>query len=105
MKKKKTALGLIIGTRDFFPAAPVVQARDELLLMLQDLEVDIITLDENTTRFGAVETWEDSKKCAELFNQNRGKIDGILVMLPVFGPERAVADSIRLSELKVPVLV
>jgi L-fucose isomerase-like protein len=103
--KKNTTLGLIIGTRDFFPAEPVRQAREELMRRLDELNVDIITLNEETTRFGAVESWEDSKKCAALFAQNRIKIDGILVMLPVFGPERGIADAIRLSELNVPVLV
>ena len=32
-------------------------------------------------------------------------IDGILVCLPNFGDEKGVADSIRLSELQVPILV
>jgi len=62
-------------------------------------------LDEQATRYGAVETWEQVKKCAALFKKHRDEIDGILVLLPVFGPEKAIADSIRLSELNVPVLV
>jgi L-fucose isomerase-like protein len=43
--------------------------------------------------------------CAELFRRNACKIEGILVTLPNFGEERAVADAIRMSGLKVPVLV
>lgn len=39
-----------------------------------------------------------SKKLAE-------KIDGIIVTLPNFGEERGIVDVIRLSGLKVPVLV
>jgi L-fucose isomerase-like protein len=105
MKNPKTTLGLIIGTRDFFPAEPVRQARDEVLKLFDALGVDIIALDEQATRYGAVETWEESKKCAALLRANRDRIDGLLVMLPVFGPERAIADAIRLSELNVPVLV
>jgi L-fucose isomerase-like protein len=54
---------------------------------------------------GAVELWEHSKACAELFRANRDRIDGILVVLPVFGPERGIADAIKLSELRVPILV
>ncbi|MDD5367972.1 MAG: L-fucose/L-arabinose isomerase family protein [Anaerolineaceae bacterium] len=104
-KTKTTTLALIIGTRDFFPADPVRQGRDEVIRLLTDLNVDAITLSEEETRFGAVETWEQVKKCADLFQRNRSRIDGILVILPVFGPEKAVADTIRLSELNVPVLV
>ena len=44
------------------------------------------------------------KRCAELF-KNREKIDGIIVTLPNFGEERAIADTLRLAGLNVPVLV
>ena len=39
------------------------------------------------------------------FKQNADKIDGILVTLPNFGDERGVANAIRWSGLKIPVLV
>jgi L-fucose isomerase-like protein len=50
-------------------------------------------------------TWKDAQACAALFRENSRRIDGILVTLPNFGDERAVADTIRLSGLQVPVLV
>ncbi|MGC8805298.1 MAG: L-fucose/L-arabinose isomerase family protein, partial [Candidatus Ratteibacteria bacterium] len=56
-------------------------------------------------RYGKVETWQDAKKCAQLFKNNADKISGIIVTLPNFGDEQAVADTIRLSELDVPVLI
>src|SRR5205085_8979471 len=34
-----------------------------------------------------------------------GRIDGIIVTLPNFGEERAIADSLRLADLRVPVLI
>jgi L-fucose isomerase-like protein len=102
---KKTTLALFFGTRDFFPADPVLEARKEVLSLLDEIGVEAIVLDEEATPMGAVETWEQSKICAELFKVNRDRIDGILVILPVFGPERAVADTVKLSELQVPILV
>ena len=36
---------------------------------------------------------------------NRDRIDGIIVTLPNFGDERAIADTLRLADLDVPVLV
>ncbi|GAG15289.1 unnamed protein product, partial [marine sediment metagenome] len=45
------------------------------------------------------------KKCAALFDRHRGVIDGVLVTLPNFGDERAVADTVRMSGLNVPVFV
>jgi L-fucose isomerase-like protein len=52
-----------------------------------------------------VETYNDAKKCADLFKQHRDEIDGILVLLPNFGDEKGVADAIQLAGLNVPVLV
>jgi len=103
--QNKTTLAMIVGTRDFFPAAPVLRARREVLGLLADIGVDAVVLDEDATNMGAVETWEESKECAALFRANRDHIDGILVVLPVFGPERGIVDAIKLSELQVPILV
>lgn len=102
---KKTTLALIVGTRDFFPAEPVFEARREVLALLAEMDVDAVILDEDATHLGAVETWEQAQKCAALFKENRDRIDGILVVLPVFGPERGIADAVQLSELRVPILV
>ena len=41
----------------------------------------------------------------DLFRQQRDRIDGILVTLPNFGDERAVANTLRMADLHVPVLV
>ncbi len=101
----KTTLAVILGTRDFFPAEPVRQGRSTILSLLDKLGVDVVALSEHDTPLGAVETWEQSKKCADLFRANRDRIDGILVALPVFGPEKAVADTIRFSDLHVPILI
>ena len=64
-----------------------------------------IVLGPQDSKHGAVETREDAKKCAALFQANRDKIDGIIVSLPNFGDERAVAETLRLAGLNVPVLI
>jgi L-fucose isomerase-like protein len=102
---KKTTLAMVVGTRDFFPAEPVLAARREMLALLAEMGVDVVVLSEEATNMGAVETWEDAKRCAALFRQHRDRIDGILLVLPVFAPERSIADTIKLSELQVPILV
>src|SRR5207302_9965596 len=51
------------------------------------------------------ETHEEAKRCAALFQENRHRIDGVIVSLPNFGDERAIADTLRLARLHVPVLV
>ena len=101
----RTTLAVILGNRDFFPDALVSEARADLLKLFQELEIDPVMLSAAESKLGAVETWQNAVRCGELFRQNRGRIEGILVCLPNFGDEKGVADSIRLSELNVPILV
>lgn len=101
----KNALAVIVGNRNFFADSLVEQGRKEILSVLGELGIEVVIPDEKTTKLGAVETWEDAQKCAELFKANRDKIGGILVTLPNFGDEKGVADTIRLSGLDVPILV
>jgi L-fucose isomerase-like protein len=105
MIQKPTTLALIVGTRDFFPAEPVLRARREMIAMLEGMGVDVVIPHETVSNMGAVETWEDAKLWAAYFRAHRDSIDGILILLPVFAPERGIADLIKLSELQVPVLV
>ena len=67
--------------------------------------MDCIVLGPEQSKHGAVETREEAKRCAALFRENRDRIDGIIVTLPNFGDERAIADTLRLAELGVPVLI
>jgi L-fucose isomerase-like protein len=103
--ENKITLGLIVGNRGFFPAHLCDSGRKEILKTLEKHNINVITLPTTATKFGAVESMDDSQKCAELFKQNAGKIDGILVTLPNFGDERGVANAIRWSGLNVPILV
>src|SRR6185312_10279288 len=50
-------------------------------------------------------TYAEATRCAELFKKHAAELDGIIVTLPNFGEERGVADALRLSGPKVPVLV
>ena len=101
----RATLGVIIGNRDFFPDALVTEARRDLLSLFDQLDIEPVMLSETSTKLGGVETWEDAKRCAELFRRHADRIDGILVSLPNFGDEKGVADAIRLSGLRVPVLI
>ncbi len=105
MSMRKMTLGVVIGNRDFFPDHLVGEARRDLLKLFGELAIDAVMLDESQSKLGAVETWANAKACGELFAANRARIDGILVCLPNFGDEKGLADSIRLSESTVPILV
>jgi len=98
-------LAVIVGNRDFFPDVLVAEARKDLLKLFGELGIEVVILSPEETKLGAVETWQDAKRCGELFKKHAERISGILVCLPNFGDEKAVADSIRLSGLKVPILI
>ena len=102
---ERISLAVIIGNRNFFPDVLVTEGRRDILRVFAEMDFEPIILAEEDTNLGGVETWEDVKKCADLFKANRDRIDGILVVLPNFGDERAVADTIKLSGLQVPILV
>jgi len=56
------------------------------------------------TKYGAVETRAEAAQCADLFKRHRETLDGVIVTLPNFGDERAIADTLRMAGLNVPVL-
>lgn len=103
--KEKITLGVIVGNRGFFPGHLIDQGRLTILKVLQNEGIEAVVLTPEATSHGGVGTLNDALKCADLFRAHRDEIDGILITLPNFGDEKAVADSIRLSELRVPVLV
>lgn len=97
--------GLIVGNRGFFPAHLCQAGRRDILIALEKEGIKVIALPEEATKFGAVESLADAQKCADLFKAHREEIDGVLVTLPNFGDERAIANTLRWAGLKVPVLV
>ncbi len=103
--KKQVTLGLIVGNRAFFPSHLALSGRETILRVLEEEGIRVIALGTEDTEHGSVVTLEDAHKCAELFKQHRDEIDGVLVTLPNFGEERAIANVLRFADLNVPVLI
>src|SRR6202451_1152853 len=92
---KKMTMGVIVGNRGFFPDHLAKSGREEILRTLEAANMEVVALTPEESKYGAVETREESRRCAELFKRDREKIDGVIVTLPNFGEERAIADTIR----------
>jgi L-fucose isomerase-like protein len=103
--EKKTTFGLIVGTRGFFNPALAAEGRQQLLAKLDQLGYNYVIPPEKATPNGAIETLADARICAELFQENRKKIDGIIVVLPNFGDELGVVQTLDLAKLDIPILV
>src|SRR5271163_2600608 len=102
---KQMTMGVIVGNRGFFPSHLATSGRLEMIAALEAAGIKPIVLSPEETAHGAVETYEDAKKCAELFKKHAAEIDGIIITLPNFGEERGLADALRLANLQVPVLI
>jgi L-fucose isomerase-like protein len=102
---RKMTMGVIVGNRGFFPDHLAKSGREQMLGALQAAGIDGVALTAEQSKNGAVESRDEARRCAELFQRNRGRIDGIVVTLPNFGEERAIADALRQADLRVPVLV
>jgi L-fucose isomerase-like protein len=92
---KQTTLGVIIGNRDFFPDKLVGEARTEIINVFKKLNIIPILLNDSDSKLGGVETFAEAQKCAALFKKHEDEIDGILVVLPNFGDEKGIAETIK----------
>ncbi len=102
---EKLSLGVIVGNRDFFPDKLVGECRSDLYEAFDKAGINPIMLAEDQTKLGGVETFQEAQKCADLFKRNADKIIGVLVVLPNFGDEKGIAETLKLANLNVPVLV
>jgi len=105
MTRKPTTLGVIVGNRGFFPSHLCSTGRTDMLAAVRREGLEAVALEPDATPHGAVESLADARACADLFRARRDDIDGVLVTLPNFGDERAVANTLRWADLDVPVLV
>ncbi len=98
-------LGMIVGNRGFFPSHLCDTGRKTMLKVLADAGINVVALTPEDSHFGSIESLEEARRCADLFRQHREELDGVIVTLPNFGDERAIANALRWSELNVPVLI
>jgi L-fucose isomerase-like protein len=103
MNIRKQTFALYFGNRGFFPGELITAAREELKASVENLGFNTIILDENVTRYGAVETVEEGRKYAAFLEDNSGKYDGIILCLPNFGDENGAIAA--LEDCGKPILI
>jgi L-fucose isomerase-like protein len=102
---RAAVFGVLVGTRGFFNPELAREGRAKLLGRLSSLGYEHVIPPESSTPTGAVETREDARKAAALFQTHREKIDGIIVSLPNFGDETGIVQALEIAHLDVPILV
>jgi L-fucose isomerase-like protein len=103
MSAQKTTFALFFGNRGFFPASLIAQAREELPRVLESWGHEVLMLDQNATRYGAVETPREGEVYASFLRQNRGSFGGVILCLPNFGDETGAVAA--LQDSGVPILI
>ena len=97
--------GLIVGTRGFFNSKLAEEGKKDLIALMDKLGYKYVILPRDATPTGVVETIDDARKVAKLFNEYREEIDGIIVSLPNFGDEQGIVNAIKWAKLDVPIMV
>jgi L-fucose isomerase-like protein len=105
MSDRKITMGLIVGNRGFFPGHLAESGREDMLRAMKQAGIEAVVLPAGQSNHGAIESYPEAKRCAAHFRAHADAIDGVIVTLPNFGDERAIADTLRLAGLNVPVLV
>lgn len=103
MPDKKSTFALFFGNRGFFPASLIAEARKTLPRVLKEWGHEALMLDEDATRYGAVETTREGQVYANFLQENRGKYDGVILSLPNFGDETGAVASLK--DANVPILI
>ncbi|WP_305766815.1 L-fucose/L-arabinose isomerase family protein [Candidatus Epulonipiscium viviparus] len=94
---------LFFGNRGFMPAELLLDARTEMAEAVTKAGFEYIMMDEDATRFGAVETRDEGRLYAKWLEENRGNFDGIILCMPIFIDENGAITA--LEKAGVPILM
>ncbi len=103
--KRPLTFAVIVGNRGFFPHHLAAEGRETMLAVLNKSKIRTVIVEAGATNVGAIESLAEARLCADLFRDRRDEIDGVIVTLPNFGDERAIANVLRWADLRVPVLI
>ena len=91
----QSTFALYFGNRGFFPESLIDAARNQITGILDKSGYKYIMMDPGATRYGAIETKEEGLKYAAFLSENRGKYDGVLLILANFGDENGAIAAMQ----------
>lgn len=100
---EKTTFALCFANRGFFPPEVIAEARREVQQRLEDFGHDCITMDENLTQYGAVQTREEGQLFANFLREHEGEYGGVILSLPNFGDENGALAAFK--DCDVPIYI
>lgn len=99
----KLTFALYFGNRGFFPESLISGARSEMKMAVENMGHSTLIMEENETRYGAVETAAEGRKYAAFLKEHKGEYDGVILCLPNFGDENGAIAA--LEDCGVPILI
>ncbi len=94
---------LFFGNRGFMPAELIAGARKEMLQAVTDAGHEALVMDENATRYGAVETRDEGLLYHDWLKSHEGEYDGVILCMPIFIDENGAVAA--LQDAGVPILM
>ena len=94
---------LYFGNRGFMPAELIAGARADMIKAITDAGYEYLAMDENATRYGAVETREEGLLYREWLKSHEGEYDGVILCMPIFIDENGAITA--LQDAGVPILM
>ena len=94
---------LYFGNRGFMPAELIEGARHDMVKAVTDAGYDYLIMDQNATRYGAVETRDEGRLYADWLKSHEGEYDGVILCMPIFVDENGAIAA--LQDAGVPILM
>ena len=94
---------LYFGNRGFMPAELIAKARQEMIEAVTSAGYGYLAMDENATRYGAVETRDEGKLYHDWLKSHEGEYDGVILCMPIFIDENGAVNA--LQDAGVPILM
>lgn len=94
---------LFFGNRGFMPGELITGARKEMIEAVTRAGHEYLVMDENLTRYGAVETREEGRLYHDWLKSHEGEYDGVILCMPIFIDENGAVTA--LQDAGVPVLM
>ena len=94
---------LYFGNRGFMPGELITGARKDMIQAVTDAGYEYIAMDENLTRYGAVETRDEGRMYHDWLKSHEGEYDGVILCMPIFIDENGAIAA--LQDAGVPVLM
>jgi L-fucose isomerase-like protein len=98
-------LAVIVGNREYFPDRLAEEGGTQVIEAVKALGFEVVSTSSEESGCRSVQTREDATECARVLKENAENIDGVVVTLPNFGDEKGIAETLKLSNVDVPILV